>query len=87
MRPFTINIAAHPGATQTAMEVAMLDAFRELSDNSHLDNATQILRDFTVSNYTETRTLNAGTAATADIANFLCTLVSDLKAGGSKAER
>ncbi|MGQ9371955.1 hypothetical protein [Azospirillum sp. ST 5-10] len=34
---------------------------------------------YTVSGYTETRTLNASTATAADVANFVCTLVADLQ--------
>ena len=34
------------------------------------------------SNYTPTRTLDASTATTADLANVLCTLLADLKAAG-----
>lgn len=37
---------------------------------------------WTTANYTPTRTLNAGTATTADVANVLCTLIEDLKAAG-----
>lgn len=34
------------------------------------------------SNYTETRTLDASTATTSDLANVLCTLLADLKQAG-----
>jgi hypothetical protein len=48
------------------------------------EDVAMIASDFTVSNYTATRTLNAGTATLADIANVLCTLISDLQNRGSK---
>ena len=38
--------------------------------------------DYTVTNYSESRTLNAGTATTAEVADFLCTLIQDLKSAG-----
>lgn len=37
---------------------------------------------YTVSGYTETRSLDASSATTADLANFVCTLAADLKAAG-----
>jgi len=37
---------------------------------------------YTVSNFTPTRTYNAGTASSADTNNTLATLISDLKAAG-----
>lgn len=37
---------------------------------------------YTVSNYTETRTLDMGVATAADIGNFVATLVSDLQNAG-----
>ena len=43
-----------------------------------------IAKDFTVSNYTVTRTLNGGTATATDVANVLCTLIDDIKRRGSK---
>lgn len=40
--------------------------------------------DYTISNYTETRTLNAGTATATDVANVLCTFILDLQKRGTK---
>lgn len=39
---------------------------------------------YTVTNFTETRELDASTATTQDIANVLCTFLSDLKKRGAK---
>lgn len=41
---------------------------------------------YTVSNFTPTRTLNAGTATTTQVANFVATLVSDMQAVGRLGE-
>lgn len=43
--------------------------------------------DFTVSNHTNTRTLDASTATLADVKNVLCTLIADMKKRGMKAEQ
>lgn len=48
------------------------------------DDLPQMVKDFTVTNYTATRTLNAGTATATDIANVLCTLINDLQKRGMK---
>lgn len=87
MRPFPFSIEPQPGQRISPIEMAILDALQSISDNSQLDNATQILRDFSVDNYTKTTTLDAATASTADIANFVCTLADAIKKGGLKAER
>lgn len=42
-------------------------------------------RGYTVSNLTKTRTLNVSTATLTDVANFVGTLVEDLKAVGKLA--
>lgn len=41
---------------------------------------------YTVSNFTPLRTLNAGTATTTQLANFVATLVSDLQQVGRLGE-
>lgn len=48
------------------------------------EDLSQAAADFTITNYTETRTLDAGSATLADVRNFVCTLVLDLKNSGSK---
>lgn len=55
----------------------------ELASQEDADIAS-IAQDFTVSNYTDTRTLNAGTATVADVANVLCTFIDDIKNRGMK---
>lgn len=62
----------------------MARMIEEISRASFENDPAVITSDFTVENYTTTRTLNAGTATTADLANVLCTLISDLAHGGAK---
>lgn len=60
-------------------------SLREI-ERANIDDvdAAAVFKDFTASNYTATRTLNAGTATAADVANVLCTLIDDIKRRGSK---
>lgn len=48
------------------------------------EDVALIANDFTVTNHTATRTLDAATATLADVRNFLCTLVEDLQNRGMK---
>ena len=48
------------------------------------DDATEVFDAYTVTNFTETRTLDATAATLANVANFLCTLLDDLKNRGTK---
>lgn len=59
------------------------DCFAEI-DRASQEDLSAVAADFTVTNYTPTRTINAGTASTADIANVLCTLIDDLRNRGMK---
>ena len=59
------------------------DAIQTIEQASHEDaDVSVIAQDFTISNYTETRTLNAGTATLADLANVVATFIDDIKARG-----
>lgn len=57
--------------------------FNELELASQED-LSAVAGNFTPSNYTDTRTLNAGTATATDVANVLCTLLNDLRNRGMK---
>lgn len=54
------------------------DRFKQVIEQKFQHNDTPMLFGYTVSNYTETRTLNAGTATATDVANFVATFVQDL---------
>lgn len=83
MRRVTLPVPP-PGIAATADGRFLLAALQEIARASVENDPAAIASDFTVSNYTETRTLDAGTATTADVANVLCTLISDLAKGGAK---
>lgn len=61
----------------------VLSCMAEIERASY-DDPNLIAKDYTVSNYTKTRTLDASTATTADIANVLCTLIYDMQNRGTK---
>jgi hypothetical protein len=62
----------------------VLEALREIEKASAEADAGQVADAFTLSNYTETRTLNAGAATLGDVANVLATFISDLQKRGTK---
>lgn len=81
MRPVSLG---RPAAKQDEQwKTWVEDCFAELELAAQEDVATMV-RDFTVSNYTATRTLDAGTATLADVANTLCTLIRDMQNRGMK---
>ncbi|MFT3987177.1 hypothetical protein [Aestuariivirga sp.] len=84
MRP--VSLGQPPLNDKAAMNRWMLAALQEIERSSH-DDIPQMFSGYAVTNYTETRTLDAGSATTADIANVLCTLITDLKARGPKRTR
>lgn len=59
------------------------ECFNEIDRAAYEDSAT-IFDDFTVSNHTPTRTIDAGTATATDLINAFCTLVEDMKKRGMK---
>lgn len=73
-----------PALIGTAEGKFVLGALQEIARASVESDPALIASDFTLENYTETRTLDAATATATDIANVLCTLISDLAKGGSK---
>jgi hypothetical protein len=56
-------------------------AFQEIS-NASREDAVAIADGYTVTNFTASRTLNAGTATTAQVAAFIATLIDDLQKRG-----
>lgn len=80
MRPVAIGRSMGDGKAwlQAAMD--------EIERASHEERFVQIADAYTVSNFTPTRTLDAGTATAADIADFLATLITDLKLGQVKRD-
>jgi hypothetical protein len=62
----------------------VLGALRAIEVASTEDYAADAADGFDVTNYTETRTLDASTATATDVANVLATFLFDLKKRGSK---
>ncbi|MCP5087943.1 MAG: hypothetical protein GY952_14210 [Rhodobacteraceae bacterium] len=62
------------------------EAMRELRNLAEESNAFDVFDDFTVSNYTETTTLDASTATAGDIANFIATIVTSMQRRGLRGE-
>ena len=81
MRPVMLGQpgTGDPKAWKTWIE----QCFREI-ENASQEDISAIANDFSVTNYTATRTLNGGTATLADVANVLCTFISDLQNRGMK---
>jgi hypothetical protein len=59
-------------------------AFVEIQRASHEQITEEIADTFTLSNVTETRTLDPTTATAEDVANVLATILQDMKARGVK---
>lgn len=53
-------------------------------DRASNEQAEAVADAYTPSNYTATRTLDAGTATATDVANVICTFLDDLKNRGTK---
>lgn len=61
------------------------NALREIEQASREPGVVEVAcDDLTVTNFTETTSLNAGTATLSDVANFVCTLVDVIKKRGLK---
>lgn len=67
------------GLANTSAQITQ--AFRAIEDASREERFVDVAMGFTVTNVTETRSLDADTATAADIADFLGTLVLDLQRG------
>lgn len=62
----------------------LFNALREIEKASLEGDTGTVADGFTVSNFTETRSLDASTATASDVANVLATFLNDLKKRGSK---
>ena len=69
-----------PGEDQDSY---MRRVLTQISDASYED-ALLIADGFSVTNFTESRSLNASTATVTQLANFVATFITDLKKRGSK---
>lgn len=62
----------------------VLESLREIEKASAEGDAGQVADAYTLSNFTETRTLDASTATATDVADVLATFIFDLQKRGSK---
>lgn len=53
-------------------------------ENASYDDLATVANDFSVSNHTKTRTLDASTGTLTDVKNVLCTFIEDLQNRGMK---
>ena len=65
------------------MDAAALERRIVELENKEFESVETIFDGFTVTNVTETRTLDAATATLADLRNFVGTLVQDVKRRGA----
>ncbi len=64
----------------------LIQALRTIEEASQ-DDIIEIVKDFTISGHTPTRTLDASTATATDVADVLCTLIEDLQKRGMKRDQ
>lgn len=71
-------------ATEEQTRRWLVQQFKDLELSLASAGAGPIADAYTVSNYTETRTLDASTATLADLLDVFCTLIYDLQRRGVK---
>lgn len=67
--------------SQRSFEDYVMNCLKEI-ESASLEDAIYVADDMTVSNFTTSRTLNAGTATTTQLANFVATFIDDLQRRG-----
>lgn len=73
-----------PSLNGSAEGKFLLSSLREIERASFESDPALIATDFTVSNFTETRSLDVGTATLTDLKNFVATFIYDMQRGGAK---
>lgn len=77
MRPLSLNLNA-------VGDPALKAVLGEIAAASRINDIVTIAQNYVIQgSVTTTRTLNVSTATTAQIANFLATLILDLQKGGA----
>jgi hypothetical protein len=82
MRPISLG---QPSVTadDKRFRTWVLQCMAEIERASY-DDVAVVANDFTVSNHTRTRTLDAATATLTDVKNVLCTFIEDIQNRGAK---
>lgn len=83
MRAVALQGMPSPQMGDDAFRSYVANALNALADAS-IDEIAVMAKDYTITNYVVTRSLDASTATASDIANFLCTFILDMQKGGSK---
>jgi hypothetical protein len=73
-----------PSMHSTVEGKFVLGALRDIERASYESDPALIATDFSVTNFTETRTLDVGTATLTDLKNFVATFIYDMQRGGAK---
>lgn len=81
----SFNIADPPEDPEGFREW-VIETFREIRDMHEEGDVFDVADEFSISNHTETISLNVSTATTADVANFVATLMDALKRRGLRGE-
>jgi hypothetical protein len=74
MRPVVLGFRFYDEPFEQWAERALHDI-----ENASIEDAMVVADAYTVSNFTASRTLNAGTATTTQLANFIATFIDDLQ--------
>lgn len=72
-----VGISRLPTPPKEYDEAYMQTLIRVLQNNQNSDILIA-LRSYRVSNYTESRTLDASAASATDVADFVCTMIADI---------
>lgn len=77
-----VTIIGFPPGNLTPLERWLFDRIGDLAEASTDNNTIDIAGAFSLPTYTVTRTIPSSPSTT-DLKNVLCTLIDDLKRGGS----
>lgn len=82
MRALTLQ-GQPPVNDAEAFRLWAINCFEEIRLAS-IPDLSEMAKDYIITGYTESRSLDAATASATEIADFLCTFILDLQNGGSK---
>lgn len=82
MRPVSLGRPSNP--TEIEMWKRWVEGALAELERATYEDLSAVAADFTVTNFTETRTLDAGAANATDVADVLCTFIQDIRNRGMK---
>lgn len=83
MRRYSVKAPPRNSDKET-IERWLIGELRDIETSFRLGDVGPIADSYTVSNFTETRTLDASTATLSDILDVFCTFIDDLQQRGTK---